>query len=141
MTEIETPPVGAGGEGRISKADENTLHIAPPPPEVQSPIAFRTWLQVATNTASFMWSMDRGRRGGRFYSILSDIRDAYRMTGRPDPTESDDIIDTLRAAFPSGRFDKRCRDRIGSIWSCWKHDCERLAERQLGGVRDVNTAL
>jgi hypothetical protein len=113
-------------EGQFTLADENTHHIVSPPPAVWSPIAFRVWLQVATNTASVVSSMDHGRRGGRFYSILSDVRDAYRIADRPDPTKSNDIIDTLRAAFPGGRFDEPCRDRIRDVWRFFLHDCERV---------------
>jgi hypothetical protein len=136
MDSNKTPTVGAASEGEFTRNDESAPHAVSPPPAVRSPIAFRTWLQVATNTASLVSSMDRGRRGGRFYGTLSDIRDAYRMTGRPDPTESQDINDTLRAAFPGGRFDEPCRDRIRDVWSSFRNDCERVQQPAEGEHRD-----
>jgi hypothetical protein len=126
MDSNKIPAVSATGESEFTRAGEDPLHIVSPPPAVRSPLAFRIWLQVATNTASVVSSMDRGCRGGRFYSILSDVRDAYRIADRPDPTKSNDIIDTLRAAFPGGRFDEPCRDRIRDVWRFFLHDCARV---------------
>jgi hypothetical protein len=126
MDSNKIPAVSAAGKGEVTMADENTLRIVSPPLVVRSPIAFRTWLQVATNTASVVSSMDHGRRGGRFYGTLSDVRDAYRMTNRADPNRSTDINDTLRAAFPGGRFDEPYRDRIRDVWGSFMHDRERL---------------
>jgi hypothetical protein len=78
--------------------------------------------------------MDRGRRGGCFYGTLSDVRDAYRITDQPDPTKSQDINDTLRAAFPGGRFDEPYRDRIRDVWGSFRHDRERIARLAAGAT-------
>ena len=67
MDSNQSSAISAEGESEFIRAGENTHYMVSPPLAVRSPIAFRIWLQVATNTASLVSSMDRGRKGGRFY--------------------------------------------------------------------------
>jgi hypothetical protein len=133
ITVKDLPAVGAAGEGEVIKGDESTFQLASSMAEVQGPIAFRTWLQVATATAAICASKSRNRRVLEYYGVLWDLRYVYALTNGPNPTSAADIIAMMHTAFPRWRLDKGYRSTVESIFCLFHYDCERLG-REDGGV-------
>jgi hypothetical protein len=131
-TDKELLTVSAARKGEFTKVDESTFHIASSAAKVQSPIAFRTWVQVATGTASLCPSIARNRRVGQFYSVVLDVHDAHGITDRPDPTCTDNVAGAMRAIFPGCRLDKPYQSAVENMVSCFRHDGEQLG-RENGG--------
>lgn len=127
MTETETPPVGAGGEGRISKGADASLHMAPPTPNVQ-PLPLKQF--VVSATAAFgSLPMGGGRRGGPVRRAYVDIENALRH-GDAHPATLDELIAHLRARGygAGGDWPKR----IKLVWQCF-HSARRELE---GGTHE-----
>jgi hypothetical protein len=126
MTDIETPPVGAGGEGRISEAVNTSLPIASMQPRVQ-PLTFAEFITigrlVTQDTGRNRWAMVR------FNAYVDIDMELYSRPSHPEPTSWDEL-----QAFMRGVDGRKCyTNRIRNIWLDYQRAREACAKFRGGG--------
>ena len=128
MTETETPPVGAGGEGGISKAVDTSLPIASMQPKVQ-PLSLAEFIAIGRQVTQ---EGGRNLRAIDRYNTYVDIDMELSIRRRhPEPTSSDELQIFMRGVDGSKSYDRL----IHNIWRDYER-ARRTSRRFRGGGRN-----